>query len=202
MSRTRGMLALATALLAAPAALAAQAAVHVGLGARYSGTLVRDSIVTGLVLRPAVAPALAVTIALPAHRGWSGDVALDVSWSHLRLHPDAGSSTELGGLTVVTFAVGLRRSLAPRLGARVAVGGLRYLPARESGVFRGGAAELHPLVGVGVDYAPPIARGITVELRADAHRFLTRALRDAGFTEHRLVPRVTLAARLDLTRLP
>jgi hypothetical protein len=42
---------------------------------------------------------------------------------------------------------------------------------------------------------------VTVEARADAHRFLTRALRDAGFTEYRLVPRLSLAVRADLAAL-
>lgn len=188
------------ALAAPPASGAAQVAVHVAAGARYSGTLVHDSIVTGLDLRPTIAPALGVTMALPEHRGWSGDVALDVSWSALRLHAADGSSADLGGLTTFAFAVGLRRALVPGWGARLSVGGLRYLPVREAGIFRGGAAELYPLVSVGVDYAPPLGDGLTLELRADAHRFLTPALRDAGFTERRLVPRVTVSARYDVAR--
>lgn len=199
MRRWRGSVLCAAALL--PATASAQVALHVGLGARGSGTLVHDSIVTGLQLRPAVAPAFGVTMALAAPGGWTGDVALDVSWSALRLHASDGAQTDLGGLTTFTFAAGLRRALAPGLGARFTVGGVRYLPAREEGVFRGGANELFPLAGLGVDYAPPFGRGVSLELRADVHRFLTRALRDAGFTEHRLVPRVTLAARVDVARL-
>lgn len=179
---------------------AAQLALHLSVGARYNSSLVHDSIVTTLDVRPNVAPAFAVAITLPEHRGWAGEALLDVSWSGLRRHDGGGQKEDLGGLCALSFAVGLRRTLVPGLGARALVGGLRYLPARESGVFRAGA-ELMPLLGAGVDYTPPFAPGLSIELRADAHRFLTRALSDAGFTEHRLVPRVSLALRADVTRL-
>lgn len=185
-------------LAAAP--LSAQVSLHLAAGARYSGTLVRDSIVTPLDVRPALAPAFAVGVALAPHRGWSGEAMLDVSWSTLRRHDAGGASTALGSLGAVAFAVGLRRQLAPGVGARATVGGLKYLPAEESGIFRAGAGEVYPVLALGVDYEPPFARGLTLDVRADAHRFLTQALRDAGFTEHRLVPRVTLVVRADLAR--
>jgi hypothetical protein len=126
---------------------------------------------------------------------------VDVSTSTLQRHDAGGATASLGGLSTLSFAVALRRQLAPGLGARVTAGGLKYLPARGSGVFRGGAAEVFPLLGLALDYHLPFAPGLTVETRADVHRFLTRALRDAGFTEHRLVPRVTLLVRADLARL-
>lgn len=180
---------------------AAQVAVHVGVGARYTGTLVHDSVVTPLDVRPALAPTFALSVALAPHGGWSGEAMLDVSWSTLRRHDAGGTSTSLGGLGAVAFAVGLRRQLPAGVGARVIVGGLKYLPAEESGIFRAGAGEVYPVLGLGVDYQLPGGRGLTLEARADAHRFLTQALRDVGFTEHRLVPRVTLALRADLARL-
>ena len=204
MSRGKNLRAvgIAVALTCGPLlTLAAQVAVHLSAGARYSATLVHDSIVTPLDLRPGVGPALGVGVALPAHRGWSGEALLEVSWSGLRRHDGTGQSEDLGGLGALSLSVALRRALAPGLGVRATVGGLRYLPARLSGVFRDGARDVFPLIGVGVDYAPGRARGVSVEARADAHRFLTRALRDAGFTEHRLVPRVSLAVRADLAAL-
>lgn len=188
------------ALLAGPTRVTAQVAVHVSAGARYSATLVHDSIVTPLDVRPGIGPAFAVAVALPEHRGWSGQAMLDFSWSGLKRHDAGGTSEDLGGLGALSFSVGLRRSLAAGLGARATVGGLRYLPARESGVFRAGAGGLFPLLGVAIDYAPGF-RGLSLELRADAHRFLTQALRDAGFSEHRLVPRFTLALRTSLSSL-
>ena len=187
--------------LGPPLTLPAQVAVHFSAGARYSGTLVHDSVVTPLDVRPALAPAVAVSVALAPHRGWSGEAMLDVSWSTLRRHDAGGASTSLGGLGAVAFAVGLRRQLAAGVGTRVTVGGLKYLPAQESGVFRGGASEVFALLGVGVDYRLPFGRGLTVDARVDAHRFLTRAMRDAGFTEHRLVPRASLTVGVDLTSL-
>jgi hypothetical protein len=193
---------LAFVLLAAGASRRsdAQVAVHVAAGARYSGTLVHDSIVTAIDVRPDVAPVIGMSVTLPEHRGWAGGVVLDVGWSDLRRH-EGGASGDLGGLTTFSFAVALRRSLWAGLGARVTAGGLAYMPERESGVFRGGAGELFPLLGAAVDWAPAAGHRWSVELRADAHRFLTRALRDAGFTEHRLVPRLSLAVRANVTGL-
>ena len=184
--------------VAAP--LSGQVGLHVSAGARYSATLVHDSIVSGFDVRPGIAPVLAVSAVLPGHRGWSGEATLDVSWSTLSRHEN-GTTTSLGGLGAVSFAVGLRRQIIAALGARVTAGGLKYLPANESGVFRGGAGEVYPVLGVAVDYRLPFGPGLTLDARADAHQFSTRALRDAGFVERRMVPRVTLAVRADLGRL-
>ncbi len=200
MTLGRGGAALVLALTAPCAGAGAQVAVHVSAGARYSGTLVHDSIVTAIAVRPDLAPVIGMSVRLPEHRGWAGGVMLDVGWSSLRRH-EGGASVDLGGLTTFSFAVALRRSLWAGFGARVTAGGLAYMPARESGLFRGGAGELFPLLGAAVDWAPAAGRRWSVELRADAHRFLTRALRDAGFTEHRLVPRLSLAVRANVTGL-
>jgi hypothetical protein len=106
----------------------------------------------------------------------------------------------LGGLSQLSFGVALRRQLPWGLGARVTAGGLLYLPDEETGVFRSGS-EVFPLLGLGVDYGPLFARWITIEARADAHTFITQALREAGFTERRLVPRFALVLRANLAEL-
>lgn len=169
-------------------------------GARYSATLVHDSVVSGFEVRPGIAPVLAVSAVVPGHRGWSGEATLDISWSTLSRHENGGAIS-LGSLGTVSFAVALRRQLLATLGARVTAGGLKYLPAHETGVFRGGAGEVYPLLGIALDYRLPVGPGLTLDARADAHQFITRALRDAGFTGRRMVPRVTLALRADLARL-
>ena len=193
--------AIAVALSTAWAAPAlAQVAVRLGAGARYSGTLVRDSIVTPFDLRPGIGPALAATVAMTGHRGWSGEVLVDFSWSTLTRHDADGSTQSLGTLGAFSFGVALRRQLPAGIAVRVTAGGLKYLPEEESGVFREGA-DLFPLLGLGVDYGPLFAPWITVEARADAHQFMTGALRDAGFTERRLVPRLALLVRAELSQL-
>ena len=178
----------------------AQVAVHLAAGARYSGTLVHDSIVTPFDVRPSIGPTVAVSVGLPPHRGWSGEAVIDMSWSTLTRHDADGSSQSLGGLSAFSFGVALRRQLPAGLGVRITAGGLKYLPEAESGVFREGA-DLFPVLGLGVDYGPLFAPWLTVEARADAHQFITGALRDAGFTERRLVPRIALLLRAELSQL-
>ena len=195
----RTLIVLACAIAAGPES-SAQVAVNVSAGARYSGTLVHDSIVAPFDVRPGVAPAFAVSFALAPQRGWSGEALLDISWSTLSRHDADGATQSLGGLGALSFAVALRRQLPAGFGARLTAGGLAYLTAEESGVFREGA-EVFPLLGVGVDYGPLFAPWLTLEARADAHSFITRALRDVGFTERRIVPRIALLLRADLTRL-
>ena len=187
-------LALAAALLLGPSLLASQVAVHVSLGARTSGALVHDSIVTAFDVRPALAPAVSAGVELPGHRGWAAGAALDYSRSDV---------PELGDVGALSFMVSLRRELPAGLGVRLTAGGLKYFSARDAGVFRGGTGAPFPLLGVALDWAPPNirSRGFVVEVRADAHRFITQALRDEGFDEHRLVPRVAVAIRADLARL-
>ena len=187
-----------SAAWAAPAP--AQVSVHVSAGARYSGTLVHDSIVTPFDVKPSIGPTFAVTVGLPPHRGWSGEALIDLSWSTLTRHDADGSTQSLYGLGALSFGVALRRQLPAGLGVRITAGGLKYLPEEESGVFREGA-DLFPLLGLGVDYGPLFAPWITVEARADAHQFITGALREAGFTEHRLVPRIALLLRAELSQL-
>ena len=179
---------------------AAQVSVHVAAGARYSGTLVHDSIVTPFDLRPSVGPTVAVTLGLAPHRGWSGEAMIDMSWSTLQRHDADGSTQSLGGLGAFFFGVSLRRQLPAGLGVRLTAGGLKYLPEEESGVFREGA-ELFPLLGLGVDYGPVFAPWLSVEARADGHSFITGALRDAGFIDRRLVPRIALLLRAELSQL-
>jgi hypothetical protein len=189
------------ALLAVlPAAAAAQVTVRVSAGARATTTLVRDSIVTGFDIRPALAPTIAVAFELPEHRGWSPGVMLDASWSALRRH-EAGGTADLGGLTTFAFTVGLRRTLPGGVSAAVRVGGLQYLPGREAGLFRDGGGSPVPVAGVAARFAPPAAGRFALEARYDLHRFTTSALQDAGMSGGRTVHRFALVVAADVSSL-
>jgi hypothetical protein len=76
------------------------------------------------------------------------------------------------------------------------VGGLKYLPGEQSGVFRDGAA-IAPLGSLAIEVSPRFAvrRRLGLALRYDAHRFITPALRRVGFIDSRLVHRVALTVR-------
>ena len=181
-----------------PNRLAAQVSFHLAVGARYSSTLVHDSVVTPFDLRPAIAPSFLVSVRDELRPGWSADVTLDVAPSGMRRHEGSGSF-DAGSFTAVAFTVGLRRQFAPGLSARVGVGGLRYL-ADQSGVFREGSGGIFPLGSVAATYAAPLPfaqkHHLEVEARYDIHQFITPALRTEGFSASRRVHRVAILVRM------
>jgi hypothetical protein len=178
--------------------LAAQVSFHVAVGARYSSTLVHDSVVTAFDLRPALAPAFLVSVRDELRPGWSADVTLDVAPSGMRRRESSGSF-DAGSFTAVAFTVGLRRQFAPGVSARAGVGGLRYL-ADQTGVFREGSGGIFPLGTVAATYAAPLPfarkHRLEVEARYDIHQFITPALRTEGFTASRPVHRVAILVRM------
>ncbi len=181
-----------------PNRLTAQVSFHVAIGARYSSTLVHDSIVTPFDLRPALAPALLLSVRDELRPGWSADATLDVSPSALRRH-EGGGSFDAGSFTAFAFTVGLQRHFAPGASARVGVGGLRYLTS-QTGVFREGAGGIFPLGSVAATYALPLSfarkHQLEVEARYDVHQFITPALRTEGFSASRPVHRVAVLVRM------
>jgi hypothetical protein len=178
--------------------LDAQVSFHVAAGARYSSTLVHDSVVAPFDLRPGLAPAFLMSVRDELRPGWSADVTLDVAPSGMRRHESSGSF-DAGSFTAVAFTVGLRRQFAPGLSAWAGVGGLRYL-ADQTGVFREGSGGIFPLGTLAATYAPPFPfadkHRLEIEARYDVHQFITPALRTEGFTASRPVHRVALLMRV------
>ncbi|HTR21933.1 MAG TPA: hypothetical protein VMH88_13865 [Gemmatimonadales bacterium] len=194
----------AALLLASPGPrrLTAQVSVSFTAGARYTTTLVHDSIVTLLDVRPALAPALSANVGFPLSGPWRVEAMVDVSSSQLQLH-DAGAgggTTDMARLTTLGFGVGLRRRFQPWLAGRFSIGGLAYLPAGDLGLFRDGTGGPAPFGQVAVDFAPAeIARHhLALEAQGDLHKFITPALKADGFTDSRMVYRLALVIRFDL----
>jgi len=179
--------------------LSAQASVHATLGARYTSTLVHDSIVTPLDVRAELAPSLTGGAGLPLSGPWRLDLLIDLSTSPVRRHLSDGSSAPITRVWMLGVAVGLRRQLKPWLQGRLAVGALKYLPASSIGLFRDGVG-ITPYGSLTFDVAPPVVarRGLALELGGDLHRFLTSALRNDGFVDARPVYRLTLGVRTEL----
>jgi hypothetical protein len=176
--------------------LVSQVEIHLAAGVRYSSTLVTDEIVTPLELRPALAPAVAVTVFDRSRGPWMPDVQLDFTSGSLQRYQPSGAGTRIGTLTTLAVSVGLRRELGPGVTARAGVGGLKYLPGDQSGVFRDGAA-IAPLGSLAIEVSPRFAlhRRLGLAVRYDAHRFITPALRRVGFIDARLVHRVAITVR-------
>jgi hypothetical protein len=202
--RAVGRLATALALPACPlASLTAQVSVHLSAGARYTTTMVSDSIITNFKVRPAIAPALALTIGTPIDTTGKWTVEAILDWSHgdLVRHDQDGSTQSLGGLGTLGVSVGMRRHVLPWLSARASLGGLKYLPASKTGIFSlGDSGSLFPLAGLAVEALPPFGTrwGLAVETRFDIHRFITPAMRAEGFQDSRPVMRLTLGLRAGL----
>jgi hypothetical protein len=177
---------------------AAQGSLRLSLGARYSTTLVHDSIVVPFDLRPAVAPTLALSVRDNLRGPWTGDATLDLSAAKLKRH-ESGSAIETGSVTVIALTLGLRRELHAGVGARLGFGALVY-STDGSGVFSRGNGGVLPLVALATSYAPPFGARHSLELglQYDLHRFITPALRNVGFNHARPVHRVaiTVSGRL------
>jgi hypothetical protein len=182
--------------------LPAQTSLHVSLGARYSSTLVHDSIRASLDVRPDIAPALGAALGLALTGPWRLELSTDLSTSPLQLHDADGTTTRMTRLWVLGMAVGLRKQLNPWLHARGSIGGLKYLTTTAIGMFAAGTGGVMPYGSMTFDFAPPpLARHhLAFEAAGDVHRFLTPALRTSGFTEPRFVYRVGLGVRADLRR--
>lgn len=179
--------------------LFSQVAVHATLGARYTSTLVHDSIVDPFDVRPDIAPALSAGVDLPLSGPWRLDLLADVSTSPLRRHQPDGTAPTITRLWMVGVAVGLRRRLEPWLHGRLAIGALKYLPGRSVGLFQDGST-FTPYGSLTFVLAPPLAsrHRVALELGGDLHRFLTPALRNNGFVDPRAVYRVTAGLRVGL----
>ena len=179
-----------------PALLTAQVSIQPSIGLRYTTTVVHDSIVAPFDLRPAMAPALAITATSRTAGPWAAQATLDFSTSTLQRH-DAGATADLGRVSTLAVTVGVQRRLPAGLAAAARVGGLKYLPADDTGIFRSGTGGVLALAGAALSYAPPGAVAgpwrFGVEARYDVHRFLTPALRAEGFTSGRVVHRIALA---------
>jgi hypothetical protein len=176
--------------------LAAQVSFYVSIGARYTTTLVHDSVVQPFDLRPAIAPALLVTVREELKPGWSVDGTIDVTPSSLRRHEGNGTF-DAGSFTALAFSVGVRREITAGLSARAGIGALKYA-AGQTGVFREGSGGLFPFGTVAATYTPSFGaqRRLAFEARYDLHRFITPAMRTQGFTDSRPVHRVALLVRL------
>jgi hypothetical protein len=174
--------------------LSAQVALEISAGARYSTPLVHDSIVRPFSVRPALAPAVAVALGTPFQRGWAARVTVDVSTSEMRRHTVDGSTVSLGRVGTAAFTVGLARRLPMGFSARLGVGGLKYFPGDQSGVFRLGSGPIEALGALAIGHGL-FAGGryrLAIEARYDVHWFTTPALRNEGFLSGQPVHRLAL----------
>ena len=178
----------------APPALA-QSRVGARIGLTGSSTLVRDSIVQALSIRPNLAPTIGFWIESRLDLVYRVDLGLDMAWSQLTQHTPGAAAADVVPLTSWTPTISLRRLVHRNIAARATMGALIYDPDQKtSNLFRRGA-PVFPLLGLGATMERSVGGGLllTLDLRYDFHRFTTASLRDAGFVGQRPVHRLTLA---------
>jgi len=201
MTRASPALRVCVALLLVPltSRLTAQVTVGFQAGARYTSALVHDSIVAPFDVRPGLGPAVAVAVATSPERPWATAVTLDFSTGQLVRRDADGSSSNLGRVSTLSLTVGVSRRLAAGFIVRAGVGGLKYLPSEDSGIFRLGSGSLAGLGALTLGHVLPLRAGrhLSVEARYDLHPFTTPALRAEGFDSSRLVQRLALTLRTD-----
>jgi hypothetical protein len=192
--RRTGTALIACAVLVAARPARAQLSFTFSAGARYSTVLVHDQIVTPFAVRPALAPAFAVTAAMPLDRPWNASATLDLSTSEVRREDQNGATQPITHLTTAALGLGLSRSLKPWLDGSLRIGVLKYFPSQDLGLFQDGGPYF-PFAQVAFDLRPPFASryGLGLEVRADAHKFITDALLVEGFSESRPVARWAVA---------
>ena len=199
---TLGVAVLVAAGVSGP--VSAQASFSASFGARYTTTLVHDSIVAPFDVRAAVAPALTLAAGLPLKAPWTAVATLDVSFANVSRYDRDGSVVPITHLTTLAVGVALRRDLQHGLGVAAGAGLLAYIPSHKIGLFHDGGGAVQPLRQASLDYSPPplAARGVAVEARYDLHGFLTPALRSEGFVNSTVVHRVSLGLRYRLRGSP
>lgn len=171
------------------------------LGAVGSAKLLRDRGLDDITVRPSIAPMLALGASLPlGPRGYR--LGLEGSLASGKFHSsDGGLDTELGTLRTASLLLQLQGPVVPALRWTVGLGGIRYWPSDERGIFLlGGTTRL--LAGAGADYRRPVLPrwDLVTSLRYDFHRFMTDQLEARGFSQTQGVSRVSLS--IGLSRSP
>jgi hypothetical protein len=191
------ILLLALLLPASACDLHAQLEYHARVGAVGASTLLRDLIVNEITVRQSIAPMIALGATLPIgplgyRAGLEGTLASGKFHSS-----ESGSDTDLGTLRTATLLLGLEGPLVRAFRWRAGVGGIKYWPADEEGIFRAGGTTRF-LAGAGVDYRRPVLPkwDLVTTLSYDFHRFRTDQLEARGFALTQGVSRVALSIGL------
>jgi hypothetical protein len=191
------LLLLALLLPAGVPSLAAQTAYYARLGAVGTSNLIRDVIVDEITVRQSIAPMLAIGAALPfSERGYR--VGVEATLASGKFHSsESGNDTDLGTIRTGTVMLQLDGPLYRALRWTAGLGGIKYWPKDQDGIFREGA-KLRLLAGAGVDYRRPIMAkwDVMTSLRYDWHRFTTDELERRGFSQTQGVNRISLSVGL------
>lgn len=191
------ILLVALLLPAGVSGLQAQTEYYARLGAVGASDLLRDVIVNEITVRQSIAPMIAIGGSLPiGDRGYraGAEATLASGGFHSR---EAGASTGLGTIRTGTLMLDLEGPILERFRWRLGLGGIKYWPKDDSGIFlQGGSLRL--LAGAALDYYHPVLPrwNLMTSLHYDFHRFTTDELERRGFSQTQGVSRVSLSVGL------
>jgi hypothetical protein len=188
---------LALLLAARVPGLHAQTEYYARLGAVGASDLLRDVIVDEITVRQSIAPMIAIGGSLPlGDRGYRAGAEATFASGGFHSH-EAGTSTDLGTIRTGTLMLDLEGPILERFRWRLGLGGIKYWPKDDSGIFlqRG---SLRLLAGAGLDYYHPVLPrwNLMTSLHYDFHRFTTDELERRGFSQTQGVSRVALSIGL------
>jgi len=191
MTRTLGAVCIAVFIAPCPA-LAGQLSMRLHVGAVASTALMRDSILRPVVVEPATALSAAAGVGWQVSPRVTADGELVVARADLSTREGSTERT-INTVTSVGLTGGLSVPLFDRATARVGIGGIRYFPADEIGIFaRGGAASVMGAASIAYRWTLSPRVELGAELRYDLHTFTTAELEARGFDNAHTVQRVGL----------
>ena len=175
------------------------AQIRVGLrgGVTGTSTLVYDSIVEPITVRPGIAPSLGFWIDTELGAEWRFAATIGTAWSGLSRH-SAGSPDRIVSLTLWSPTVSLSRRVGGPVIARVSAGAIAYDPDHGQGNLFAAGAPILPLVGLGLGVEREMVNSMryAVELGYDLHWFTTGTLQAEGFSGQQAVHRLSLSISL------
>jgi hypothetical protein len=193
----RSILILAALCATSITALHGQTDYYARLGAIGASNLLRDVIVDEITVRQSVAPMLALGASLPVGpRGYR--VGVEGTLASGKYHSrESDENADLGTLRTISLLVNAEGPLPAGLRWRLGVGGIKYWPSDDEGIFQQGG-PIRFLMGGGVDYRRPLLASwdFMTSARYDFHRFTTDQLDDRGFSQTQGVSRVSLSVGL------
>jgi hypothetical protein len=174
----------------------AQTDFYARLGLTGATKLLRDDILQEITVRQALAPTLAVGVAVPFTPLYRMGLEATVTSSGYH-SSESSTETDLGTLRTGSLMLGLDGPVWRQFRWRAGLGLLKYFPADDTGIFlQGGSTRF--LVGAGLDYRRPVMNSwdLSAALRYDFHRFTTDELVARGFSGTQGVQRVSLTLGL------
>lgn len=184
-------------LTAGVSGLQAQTEYYARLGAVGASDLLHDRIINPIDVRQSIAPMIAIGGSLPlGPRGYRA--GLEATLASGKFHSaETGVNTDLGTVRTASLLLGIEGPVRRDFRWRLGLGGIRYWPSDDEGIFlRGGTTRF--LAGGGLDYRRPVLTkwDLMTSLRYDFHRFTTDALKNRGFSQTQGVSRVSLSIGL------